>query len=121
MKPEPMHAQVSRRACRNCSSACYGQVRDPRDLTMRGHMPERRGQEKRRAMKQRAPARLRQWRLRSLLLVSPCLAVPTGIVTAEMTTRRLSEADRVRQCPSCRSVIHAPEARFCQHCGAALG
>ena len=56
-----------------------------------------------------------------MLLGWGILAVPTGIVTAEMTTRRLSEADRVRQCPSCRSVIHAPEARFCQHCGAALG
>ena len=39
-----------------------------------------------------------------MLLGWGILAVPTGIVTAEMTTRRLSEADRVRQCPSCRSV-----------------
>ena len=45
----------------------------------------------------------------------------TGIVTAEMTTRRMSEADRPRQCPSCGSVIHAAEARFCHHCGAPLG
>ena len=56
-----------------------------------------------------------------MLLGWGILAVPTGIVTAEMTTRRLSEADRPRQCPSCGSVIHAAEARFCHHCGAPLG
>ena len=57
-----------------------------------------------------------------MLLGWGILAVPTGIVTAEMTTRRLAEADRPRrQCPSCGSVIHAAEAQFCQHCGAPLG
>ena len=56
-----------------------------------------------------------------MLLGWGILAVPTGIVTAEMTTRRLSEADRPRQCPSCGSVIHAAEARFCHHCAAPLG
>jgi voltage-gated potassium channel len=56
-----------------------------------------------------------------MLLGWGILAVPTGIVTAEMTTRRLSEADRPRQCPSCGSAIHAAAARFCHHCGAPLG
>ncbi len=57
-----------------------------------------------------------------MLLGWGILAVPTGIVTAEMTTRRLSEADRPRpQCPSCGSVIHADEAQFCHRCGAPLG
>ena len=56
-----------------------------------------------------------------ILLGWGILAVPTGIVTAEMTTRRLSEADRLRQCHSCGSVTHLAEARFCHHCGAPLG
>jgi voltage-gated potassium channel len=57
-----------------------------------------------------------------MLLGWGILAVPTGIVTAEMTTRRLSEADDRprRHCPSCGSVIHAAEARFCHRCGAPL-
>jgi voltage-gated potassium channel len=55
-----------------------------------------------------------------MLLGWGILAVPTGIVTAEMTTRRMSEADRPRPCPSCARVIHAAEARFCHHCGAPL-
>src|SRR5512138_3804780 len=62
LKPEPTRARVSRRACRNCSSACLGQVRDPRDLTMRGHMPNRPGHYECRAQ--------RGWRLGSLLLRS---------------------------------------------------
>lgn len=56
-----------------------------------------------------------------MLLGWGILAVPTGIVTAEMTTRRLSESDRARQCTSCGSASHAADARFCHHCGTPLG
>jgi voltage-gated potassium channel len=52
------------------------------------------------------------------------LAVPTGIVTAEMTLRR---GDRrtgplraALHCPACGSGGHEAAARFCKDCGAAL-
>jgi voltage-gated potassium channel len=52
------------------------------------------------------------------------LAVPTGIVTAEMTLRhgdrRMGPARPARHCPSCGSGGHEADARFCKDCGAAL-
>jgi voltage-gated potassium channel len=52
------------------------------------------------------------------------LAVPTGIVTAEMTARRhllpLLPLLSGRKCEHCGAVGHVPEARYCQMCGAAL-
>jgi voltage-gated potassium channel len=49
------------------------------------------------------------------------LAVPTGIVTAEMTVRRHARAPLVpRACAQCGSVGYGPEARFCQQCGSPL-
>jgi voltage-gated potassium channel len=54
------------------------------------------------------------------------LAVPTGIVTAELSARR---ADRrhgpgrilaARACPSCGSDDHEAASRFCKDCGASL-
>jgi voltage-gated potassium channel len=49
------------------------------------------------------------------------LAVPTGIVTAEMTVRRhgLHPAQR-RTCTQCGADDHLPQSAFCQHCGCAL-
>jgi voltage-gated potassium channel len=47
------------------------------------------------------------------------LAVPTGIVTAEMTTQRL-RAITGRSCPKCGTGEHAGDARFCRVCGAAF-
>jgi voltage-gated potassium channel len=46
------------------------------------------------------------------------IAVPTGIVSAEMvhTVRRAGE----RRCPACRSSGHDPGARYCRLCGQAL-
>jgi voltage-gated potassium channel len=67
-----------------------------------------------------------------MLLGWGILAVPTGIVTAEMTIRRHDRrgATRVpepapadapgRCCPGCGSAGHALGARFCKDCGAAL-
>jgi voltage-gated potassium channel len=61
-----------------------------------------------------------------MLLGWGILAVPTGIVTAEMSARR---GDRrsgparllsTRGCPGCGSAGHAPDARFCKDCGSAL-
>lgn len=49
------------------------------------------------------------------------LAVPTGIVTAEMTVRRHARPLVVpRACAQCGSQGYGPEAKFCQQCGARL-
>ena len=56
-----------------------------------------------------------------MLLGWGILAVPTGIVTAEMTSRRLSGFQTARRCPSCGAGFHGADARFCHQCGAPLG
>jgi voltage-gated potassium channel len=48
------------------------------------------------------------------------LAVPTGIVTAEMTARRFGRPVTTRTCPDCLSEGHDGDARFCKHCGKPL-
>lgn len=51
------------------------------------------------------------------------LAVPTGIVTAEMAAQRrfqLSQAPTTRTCHECLTEGHAAEANFCMNCGARL-
>lgn len=48
------------------------------------------------------------------------IAVPTGIVTAEMANIRKINKDMVRQCPGCRSDIEDSDARFCKYCGSEL-
>jgi voltage-gated potassium channel len=48
------------------------------------------------------------------------LAVPTGIVTAEMTARRFAPPVTTRTCPGCLTEGHDADARFCKHCGKPL-
>ncbi|MES2631933.1 MAG: ion transporter [Pseudomonadota bacterium] len=49
------------------------------------------------------------------------LAVPTGIVTAEMAVRRHSRPPVLaRSCENCGTTGYGPEAKFCQQCGTAL-
>ena len=56
-----------------------------------------------------------------MLLGWGTLAVPTGIVTAEMTVRRHSlHAAQQRRCTQCGAADHLPQAAFCQHCGSPL-
>ncbi|MGM9515040.1 ion transporter [Roseateles sp. DB2] len=55
-----------------------------------------------------------------MLLGWGVLAVPTGIVTAEMTAQRRSGTPTTRSCPQCLSEGHLAEARFCRDCGARL-
>ncbi|HSV79853.1 MAG TPA: ion transporter [Ramlibacter sp.] len=57
-----------------------------------------------------------------MLLGWGTLAVPTGIVTAEMTARRHVARTPVllRVCPGCNAGGYGPEARFCQLCGSRL-
>jgi voltage-gated potassium channel len=65
-----------------------------------------------------------------MLLGWGILAVPTGIVTAEMTSqrfsRRMEEAGKGKDdtgreaCPACGSEGHASAAKFCKDCGGSL-
>ncbi len=56
-----------------------------------------------------------------MLLGWGILAVPTGIVTAEMTSRRLTSLAAPRSCAACGATGHVAEARFCHQCGAPFG
>lgn len=56
-----------------------------------------------------------------MLLGWGTLAVPTGIVTAEMVNQRtLQRPPTTRTCPACLSEGHEANARFCKDCGAEL-
>jgi voltage-gated potassium channel len=55
-----------------------------------------------------------------MLLGWGILAVPTGIVSAEFTARRVGREPTTRTCHECLSEGHEPAARFCRDCGAAL-
>lgn len=55
-----------------------------------------------------------------MLLGWGILAVPTGIVTAEMTARRLAAQSSTRMCRNCSCVDHEADAFFCKHCGELL-
>jgi voltage-gated potassium channel len=54
-----------------------------------------------------------------MLLGWGTLAVPTGIVTSEMTSQR-HQATTTRTCHECLTEGHSPDAKFCSHCGAGL-
>ena len=55
-----------------------------------------------------------------MLLGWGTLAVPTGIVTAEISAQRNSTVPTTRTCHECLTEGHLAEARYCQHCGVAL-
>jgi voltage-gated potassium channel len=59
-----------------------------------------------------------------MLLGYSIIAVPTGIVTAEiggaMEQRRRETAGSHRQCGACHREGHEADARHCKHCGAVL-
>ena len=55
-----------------------------------------------------------------MLLGWGILAVPTGIVTAEMTARRIARPETTRRCPDCSAEDHDADAGFCKHCGKVL-
>lgn len=54
-----------------------------------------------------------------MLLGWGTLAVPTGIVTAEMTYARRATVT-TRTCQECLTEGHMPDANYCRHCGARL-
>jgi voltage-gated potassium channel len=47
------------------------------------------------------------------------IAVPTGIVTSEMT-RTIQKEVTTQACPECMAEGHDPDARFCKICAARL-
>lgn len=55
-----------------------------------------------------------------MLLGWGILAVPTGIVTAEMTAQRMGRHPTTRTCHECLTEGHQADADYCQHCGAKL-
>ncbi|WP_343732284.1 ion transporter [Duganella sp.] len=55
-----------------------------------------------------------------MLLGWGILAVPTGIISSEITHQRGQRALLPRICPSCLSPGHEPGARYCKDCGAQL-
>lgn len=55
-----------------------------------------------------------------MLLGWGVLAVPTGIVTAEMTSMRIGNREQEQTCRACGCVGHPANARHCYQCGVAL-
>ena len=55
-----------------------------------------------------------------MLLGWGILAVPTGIVTAEMTVRRIRPPVKTQTCLRCFTEGQDADARFCKHCGTPL-
>jgi voltage-gated potassium channel len=56
----------------------------------------------------------------TMILGYGIIAVPTGIVTAEIVDAAAGRAITTRGCPRCLSEGHLPDARFCRDCGASL-
>lgn len=52
-----------------------------------------------------------------MLLGYALVAVPTGIVTVELTR---SQGHEPKRCPGCDSAAHDPDAAFCKRCGVRL-
>ena len=56
-----------------------------------------------------------------MILGYSIIAVPTGIITAEIVENAVSDRVSTRSCPQCSSEGHAVDARFCKYCSAELG
>jgi voltage-gated potassium channel len=53
-----------------------------------------------------------------MLLGYAIIAVPTGIVTVELSRRKVKETpSETRSCHSCGAGTHAPDAIYCKYCG----
>jgi voltage-gated potassium channel len=55
-----------------------------------------------------------------MLLGWGILAVPTGIISSEMSAQRSMLRTAIRTCDECLSEGHEPSAKFCKDCGAPL-
>jgi voltage-gated potassium channel len=69
------------------------------------------------------PATLMGKTLAALVMVLgySIIAVPTGIVTAELVESAVTGKISTRCCPDCLSEGHHVGARYCKDCGASLG
>jgi len=56
-----------------------------------------------------------------MILGYSIIAVPTGIITAEIVETAAAAKVSTRACPDCLSEGHAKDARYCKDCGAAMG
>lgn len=52
----------------------------------------------------------------TMLMGYSIIAVPTGIITAEMG-QHITKAKQTRRCPNCSKAGHDADAVFCKHCG----
>ena len=48
------------------------------------------------------------------------IAVPTGIVTSELTRSKKLTKVNTHSCKACGGEGHDPDAHFCKHCGEKL-
>ena len=64
-------------------------------------------------------AKLKKDKRNKMLIGWGILAVPTGIVTAEMTAQRLGTRANLR-CSACGAAGHDSDASYCRKCGAPL-
>ncbi len=55
-----------------------------------------------------------------MILGYSIIAVPTGIVTAELTSVRPKKIEEPRVCPDCLAEGHDADARHCKYCGETL-
>jgi voltage-gated potassium channel len=55
-----------------------------------------------------------------MLLGYAIIAVPTGLVTVELSKSARSENLNSRTCPNCSRAGHDPDAKFCKNCGHSL-
>jgi voltage-gated potassium channel len=53
-----------------------------------------------------------------MILGYSIIAVPTGIVTAEMTKKNVQT--NTNHCPNCNEAYHDDDAKYCKRCGSLL-
>ena len=55
-----------------------------------------------------------------MLLGYGIIAVPTGIVSSELTRLDRTQRQTVRACPDCSPADHSPDSAYCRFCGSLL-
>ena len=55
-----------------------------------------------------------------MILGYSIIAIPTGIVSAEMTKKDTNIDTNTQSCPMCLKEKHVEKAIFCYHCGSTL-